>query len=280
MKRLVLIDGHAVLYRAFYALPKTLTTQAGKPVNAVYGFSRILFKVITEFSPTHLVVAFDLPKPTFRHKLFKGYQAKRPKMVDDLISQIKPIHELVRAFDIPIFEKEGFEADDVIGTLAQKANVDEIIIVTGDKDIFQLINKKVRVYALNRGISGGELVDEKKVEEILGIKPSQIVDYKALAGDPSDNYPGVTGIGPKTARKLLDEHGTLKQIIAKKLVKDKEAALLSQELAQIKKNMKLKFKLEESELNYDKEKVRVIFEKFRFKSLIKRLDREEQMRLL
>ena len=280
MKRLVLIDGHAVLYRAFYALPKTLTTRKGKPINAVYGFSRILFKIIAEFSPTHLVVAFDLPKPTFRHKLFNAYQAKRPKMADDLVSQIKPVHELVEAFDIPIFEKEGFEADDVIGTLARKARVDEVIIVTGDKDIFQLIDKKTKVYALNRGLSGGELVNEKRVEEILGVKPNQIVDFKALIGDPSDNYPGVTGIGPKTAKKLLDDQGTLKQILAKKLIKDKKAALLSQKLAQIKTNVKLNLNLADSKLDYDKEKVRAIFEKFRFKSLIKKLDEEKQMKLL
>lgn len=279
MKRLVLIDGHAVLHRAFHALPKTLTS-GGKPVNAVYGFTRMLFRIINELSPTHLAVAFDLPKPTFRHKLFKEYQAKRPKMADDLASQIEPVREVVKAFGIPLFEKEGFEADDVIGTLAKKAQVDEVVIVTGDRDIFQLIDQKTKVYALKKGISGGEIVDEGKAEEVLGVKPSLVVDYKALVGDPSDNYPGVAGIGPKTAKKLLATYGSLKKILAKQLVDKREAALLSQKLAQIKRNVKLKFNLQASKLNYDKEKVKKVFEKYGFKSLIKELGKEEQMKLI
>ena len=171
MKRLVLIDGHALLHRAYHALPRNLTTQKGKPINAVYGFTRMLLKVIDELQPDYLAVCFDLPKPTFRHKIFKEYQATRPKMENELVVQIKPAHEIVKAFEIPIFEVEGFEADDVIGTLALRASVPkgkrqkvkgktgmEVIIVTGDKDIFQLIGKNIKVYGLKRGISGGEAV--------------------------------------------------------------------------------------------------------------------------
>lgn len=321
MKRLVLIDGHAVIHRAYHALPKSLTDSKGKPVNAVYGFTRMLFKIFSDLKPTYLAAAFDLPKPTFRHKLFKEYQATRPKADDDLIAQIKPIHKMVKAFDIPIFEKAGFEADDVIGTLVKRAAKKlEIIIITGDKDIFQLIDKKTKVYALQRGIFGGELVDEKRVKEILGIKASQVVDYKALAGDPSDHYPGVNGIGPKTAIKLLDEFDNLEAIyhalgvrlnerrnhrghrkkqrtqkfqcfqessvikksIREKLLADLSTAQLSQKLAKIRKDVKLDFCLKECRINYNKKKVRKALEKFGFKSLIKKLEEgeKEQMKLL
>lgn len=283
MKRLVLIDGHAVIYRAYHALPKSLTDSKGKPINAVYGFTRMLFKIFSDLKPTYLAAAFDLPEPTFRHKLFKEYQATRPKADDDLIAQIEPIHKMVKSFDIPIFEKSGFEADDVIGTLAKRAAKKlEIIIITGDKDIFQLIDKKTKVYALQRGIFGGELIDEKRVKEILGIKASQVVDYKALVGDPSDHYPGVNGIGPKTAIKLLKEFGSLEEIMKEFNKEKKKAALLSQKLAKIRKDVKLDFCLKECRINYDKEKVRKALEKFGFKSLIKKLEEgeREQMKLI
>ena len=208
-------------------------------------------------------------------------------MDGDLVSQIEPIHQLARAFDIPVFEKSGFEADDVIGTLARRANLPkrktknlEIVIVTGDKDIFQLIDKNTKIYILKRGISGGELVDQEKVKELLGVRPDQIVDYKALSGDPSDNYPGVAGIGPKTAKKLLVQYGTLKQIMDRKIIKDEKAALLSQKLAQIKKDVPLKFSLEKCRFDFNKEKIKEIFRKFHFESLVKKLDQEEQMRLI
>ena len=288
MKRLVLVDGHAVLHRAYHALPKTLTTKKGKPINAVYGFTRMLFKVFADLEPTYLVVTFDLPEPTFRHKLFSEYQATRPKLDDELVSQIEPTHEVIKAFDIPIYEVAGFEADDIIGTLALRALIPkrktesiEVVIVTGDKDMFQLIDQKTKVYVLKKGISGGELVDEKRAEEILGVEPSQLVDYKALVGDPSDNYPGVEGIGPKTAKKLIREFGSLEKIIKKLKKEGRKKAVLSQKLAQIKRDVPIKFDLEESKLDYDKEKVRQIFEKFRFNSLMKELEKkEEQMKLL
>lgn len=288
MKRLVLIDGHAVLHRAFHALPKTLKTRKGKVVNAVYGFTRMLFRIFSDLKPDYLVVTFDLPKPTFRHKLFKDYQATRPKMDEDLASQIEPVHEVLRAFEIPIFEVAGYEADDVIGTLVKKAcpagrraRVDEVVIVTGDKDIFQLVDERTKVYALKRGISGGDLVDREKVKKILGIEPEQVVDYKALVGDPSDNYPGVEGIGPKTAKKLLSEFGTLQKIM-KNLKKEKrETALLSKKLARIETNVPLEFELKKCQVAYDKEKVKNAFEKFEFFSLMKELEKkEEQMKLI
>ena len=280
MERLVLIDGHAVLYRAFHALPKSLTNSSGQPVNAVYGFSRMLLKVIKDLKPTHLAVAFDLPGPTFRNQLFADYQATRPKMPDDLSSQIEPIREVVQAFNIPVFEKDGFEADDVLGTLASLARLDTIII-TGDKDILQLVDEKTKVCLLQKGINGAELVDQSGVEERLGVKPNQVVAYKALAGDPADNYPGVSGIGPKTAQKLLKQFGSLEKAIAGLDFQEQKAARLSQQLAAIKRDLPLDFDLNQCRLNYDPGKVKQIFAKYRFKSLIKELEKkEEQMKLI
>lgn len=277
---MVLIDGHAVLYRAFHALPKSLTNSSGQPVNAVYGFSRMLLKVIKDLKPTHLAVAFDLPGPTFRNQLFADYQATRPKMPDDLSSQIEPIREVVQAFNIPVFEKDGFEADDVLGTLASLARLDTIII-TGDKDILQLVDEKTKVCLLQKGINGSELVDQSGVEERLGVKPNQVVAYKALAGDPADNYPGVSGIGPKTAQKLLKQFGSLEKAIAGLDFQEQKAARLSQQLAAIKRDLPLDFDLNQCRLNYDPGKVKQIFAKYRFKSLIKELEKkEEQMKLI
>lgn len=277
---MVLIDGHAVLYRAFHALPKSLTNSSGQPVNAVYGFSRMLLKVIKDLKPTHLAVAFDLPGPTFRNQLFADYQATRPKMPDDLSSQIEPIREVVQAFNIPVFEKDGFEADDVLGTLASLARLDTIII-TGDKDILQLVDEKTKVCLLQKGINGAELVDQSGVEERLGVKPNQVVAYKALAGDPADNYPGVSGIGPKTAQKLLKQFGSLEKAIAGLDFQEQKAARLSQQLAAIKRDLPLDFDLNQCRLNYDPGKVKQIFAKYRFKSLIKELEKkEEQMKLI
>lgn len=232
--RFVLIDGHAILHRAFHAFPQTLTTRKGELVNAVYGFTRMLFAVIEDLQPEYLAVAFDLPKPTFRHKEFLGYQAQRPRTDEALSGQIERVWEVVRALKLPIYTAEGFEADDVIGSLAAQATgrskikdptkeagsqksktkiknpkIDEIVIVTGDRDIMQLVDDRVKVYAPQKGFSQAKLFGPKEVEEHLGVAPEKIVDYKALVGDPSDNYPGVTGVGPKTAVKLLGEYGNL-----------------------------------------------------------------------
>ena len=321
MKRLVIIDGHAILYRAFHALPITLTTPDGKPVNAVYGFIRMLLKVISDLKPTHLAVAFDRPKPTFRKKLFKDYQAKRPKAPDDLIAQIDLVHQVVEAMEIPIYEKDGFEADDVIGTLAKQAlrsgtkffvAVDrpsassglitsskkfapsprllDVIIVTGDKDILQLVDENTRVYMPIKGLSLSRLYGKKDVKEKFGIESEQMVDYKALIGDPSDNYPGVNGVGPKTAVELLKNFGTLEKIYGKithvhnfvnervfrALKQDKEQAELAKKLAKIVTNVPVKLDLKKAQLgNLDKSKVRKLFEKLEFKSLIQKLSGEK-----
>lgn len=284
MKRLVLIDGHAILHRAYHAFPKTLTTRRGERINAVYGFSRMLLKVIEDLKPDYLATAFDLPKPTFRHKEFIGYQAKRPQMDAELKNQIERVWQVVKSLAMPVFTKEGFEADDVIGTLAKQAakkNI-EVVIVTGDRDMMQLVDEKIKIYAPIRGFSGAELFSSQKVKNLLGVWPKQVVDYKALAGDASDNYSGVPGIGPKTAIKLLAKYKNLDKVlkkinqiepkVAKKLVEGLESAALSRKLARIVTDAPVKLNLKACRVHdYDQEKAIKLFEELSFKSLIKKL---------
>ncbi len=242
MNRLVLIDGNAILHRAYHAIPP-LTAPDGTLVNAVYGFASMLVKIHENLQPTHMAVAFDRPKPTFRKSMFEGYQAKRPKMDEELVGQIERVHELVSAFGIPIFEKDGYEADDVIGTLSQNTSgIDQVIIVTGDRDILQLVvDQKVLVYMPTKGLSEAKLYGEKEVVERMGVSPTQIPDYKGLAGDSSDNYPGVDGIGPKTAIKLLTKYKTLEKLLkSDELTQEqKESAQLSYDLATIRRDVPL-----------------------------------------
>ena len=251
-KILLLVDGHAVLHRAYHALPP-LNDRRGRLVNAVYGFFRLLNRLVNDFHPHYLAVAFDTPKPTFRHQQFVGYQIKRPKMPADLAEQIKMVREILRRAGIKIFMKEGYEADDLLGTILQRVKkLDlEAIVVTGDKDLMQLVNKKARLLMFKRGLGENILVGEKEVEKELGVAPSQVVDYKALAGDASDNYPGVAGVGPKTAVKLLKKFGNLDNIyshldeieplsLREKLKAGKEAAYLSRQLAEVRRDVPVK----------------------------------------
>jgi len=295
MKRLVLIDGHAILHRAYHAFPPNLTTRKGELVNAVYGFTRMLLTVLKDLKPQYLAVAFDLPQPTFRHQEYLGYQIQRPEMDKELFGQIERVYQIVKALNIPIFTAPGFEADDVIGTLARQAGQNkaprtkkiEVMIVTGDRDIMQLVNKKVKVYSPRRGFAEPEIFDEEKVKTFLGIKPEQIIDYKALTGDPSDNYPGVSGIGPKTTVELLSKYGNLKKIyqnlkkikpqVAEKLKQGEESALLSQKLATIITKVPLKLNLKDCLVHdYNQEKAIKLFEELEFKSLIRRLPGMEE----
>ncbi|MDP3998891.1 MAG: 5'-3' exonuclease H3TH domain-containing protein [bacterium] len=324
-EKLVLIDGHAILHRAFHALPP-LTTSGGQQAGAVFGFCSMLLRVIQDLKPGFLAVAFDLPKPTFRQKLYANYQAQRPQMAEELSSQVEVVHQVLQVMEIPIFEKEGYEADDLIGTLALAATGPvglhprptssvsasrrqipagarwgspapatppppriEVIIVTGDRDMLQLVEERVKVYAPIKGITQTILYDEKLVEEKYGLKPSQWVDYKALMGDPSDNYPGVTGVGPKTAMNLLKKFGTLEKIyenpsqlpekLASSLIRDKEKVDLAKKLAQIDIDVPLEFDLGKCRLKDLKNpKVENLFEEFEFKSLWKRINGGKQTR--
>jgi len=295
----VLIDGNAILHRAYHALPP-LTSRSGKLLNAVYGFSNMLLRVISDLKPQYLAVAFDTPIPTFRQKEYLGYQAKRPEMEEGLKGQIEEVHEVVYALGIPVFQKEGFEADDVIGTLARQASLAkghkeevEVVIVTGDRDLLQLVGPNIRVYAPEKGFSECLIFDEKKVEEKMGVKPAQIVDLKSLTGDASDNYPGVPGIGPKTAVFLLKEYGSLEGIythldeirekigsrVADMLIGGRELAKVSRKLATIVTNVPLKFNLKKCYFEFDAKRRKKAVEKFRelgFRSLVGRLKSPEK----
>ncbi len=187
---LMLVDAHAIIYRAYFALPPTLTTPDGMLVNAAFGFARILLTAIRDMKPTYLSVVFDHPEPTFRHKEYEDYKAHREKMPDDLIPQIGVTKEIVENLNIPQFEMAGYEADDLIGTLSQQSD-QKTVIVTGDQDMFQLVNDKVHVWLPPRGKHPADEYDRAKVHKKLGVYPEQVIDMKALMGDSSDNIPGI-----------------------------------------------------------------------------------------
>mgnify|MGYP001572127621 CR=1 FL=1 len=285
-KRLVIIDSNALLHRAFHALPP-LTNKNGEPTGAVYGFLLTLFKAIKDLKATHIVATFDMPKPTFRHEKFKEYKAHRIKTPDGIVSQIPMMKEVLKSFDIPVFEQEGYEADDLIATIAQKSkNEANVFILSGDLDNLQLVDEKIKVYTLGKGIKDSVLYDSQKVVERFGVTPEQMNDFKALTGDTSDNIPGVPGIGKTTAAQLIQDYGSIKNIydelatdtavlkpkVKEALKSNKENAFLSLELVQTKKDVDLDFDLETCKFgSFNKEKVKVIFNELGFTSLIERL---------
>ncbi len=339
--KLVLIDGNAIIHRAYHAIPKTLHTRKGEQTNVVYGFATTLIKVLEDLRPEYIAASFDLAGPTFRHEQYKEYKATRVKADQELYDQIPRVKQLVEAFGIPIYEMQGFEADDVIGTITKKtqnlkpktqnnnedshrvtfgrlrqntqndSGIDkklipnthnlDIYIVSGDKDIFQLVNGNVKVYNLKKGLSQTQIVDAEVIQQEYNLQPSDFIDLKALAGDPSDNIPGVPGIGPKTATELIQKFDTLKNLyqifetkeqknrkteelveeLSKKyeikprilnlLLEHREQAFLSQSLATIHKDVPIEFDLDKTEFgNYDKEKLRELFEELGFQSLLRR----------
>ena len=310
--RLILVDGHAMLYRAYFAFPQSLTTRNGELVNAVYGFTSILLSVIRDLKPTHLAVSFDVGE-TFRHEQYPEYKAHREKMPEELKEQEPRAYEVIAALNIPLYVKEGFEADDVIGSLASQASSyrrqatgDKLntVIVTGDKDILQLVVDRkgdlgaVEVYMPGRGIKGPTRYDEAKVMEDLGIRPDQVPDLKGLAGDSSDNIPGIKGIGIKTATKLLKEFGSiegiyeyletrnqklvtsneeiLKPAVIRKIVEGRGSAFESKRLATIVTDVPVRLDLEMSTVQkYDKEKTVHLFEELEFRSLMNKLPNDE-----
>jgi DNA polymerase-1 len=215
MKTLLLIDGNAIMHRAFHALPP-MNSNDGTPTNMTYGFFTIISKVISDIKPDYLIVCFDTPKPTFRQELLEEYQAHRPHAPDEFKVQIPYIRSLLDAAGIARLEKDGFEADDVIGSLATRfKNEAKIYILTGDKDIMQLVNGNITVITPQIGFSKSNLYTPDEVQKKLGVLPEQIPDYKALAGDPSDNYKGVKGVGPKTASELIRKFGTVENLLEK-----------------------------------------------------------------
>jgi len=287
-KRLIVIDSNSIIHRAYHALPP-LTTKKGELVGAVYGFLLVFLKAIKEFKPDFVIACFDVKGPTFRHEKYQEYKAKRPKAPDELYQQIPKVKEVLEAFNVPIYEKQGFEADDIIGTIAklapQKQAFPEIetIIISGDSDNLQLINPQTKVYTLRKGVKDTVLYDEAMVaQKYEGLTPQQLIDYRALRGDPTDNIPGVLGIGEKTATALIKEFGTLEKVYdnlslintktREKLIQHKEQAFFSRELAEIYKNVPLDFNLQECRWeNYDKEKAAQALKNLDFYSLIPRL---------
>jgi DNA polymerase-1 len=214
-RRLVLLDAHAILHRAYHALPE-FSSSKGEPTGALYGLSAMLIKIIADLKPDYLIAAYDLPKPTYRHEVYKDYKAGRPKAEPELVSQMKRSREVFGAFGIPIYDKEGFEADDILGTIVEKLRPEknfEIIIASGDMDTAQLVEgERVRVYTLKKGLNDTILYDEKAVVARYGFSPKLLPDYKGLSGDPSDNIIGVKGIGDKTATSLIQKFGAIEEI--------------------------------------------------------------------
>ena len=294
-KCLIIIDANSVIHRAYHALPP-LTTTKGELVNAVYGFLLVFLKAIKEFQPDHIAACFDFPAPTFRSKIFKEYKAKRPPAPEELYRQIPKVKEILKAFNVPIFEKEGFEADDLIGTISKLAPKKqifpgvEIIILSGDLDTLQLVGLNTRVYLLKKGVKDTVLYNQDLVKEkYQGLTAEKIVDFKALRGDPSDNIPGAPGVGEKTAIELIKNFGTvenlyqeleqksektkeLKPKLKEILLQSKEQVFFSKELSKIKKDVPIDFQLrKKSWREYNKGEVVQMLEDLEFYSLIGRL---------
>lgn len=277
----IIIDSNSVIHRAFHALPP-LTTRDGKVINAVYGFLLVLFKLIKELKPKYIAACFDLPEPTFRKQSFEQYKAHRKKAPDELYEQIPVVKEVLNKFNIPVFEKSGYEGDDLIGTLAFKSKKNNIV-VSGDLDNLQLINQNTSVYYLNKGVKNAVLCDEKAIaEKYEGLTPDQLIDFKGLRGDASDNIPGVKGIGEKTALKLIKEFGNIKNLydnlekadislsVKEKLKEGKENAFLSRELVEIRKDVPVEVNFEDCEWGgYDEKEVVQMLRDFGFNSLVK-----------
>ncbi|MBI4359445.1 MAG: hypothetical protein HY577_02605 [Candidatus Nealsonbacteria bacterium] len=288
---LVIIDAHSIIHRAFHALPP-LTAPNGQIINAVYGFLSILFKTLRELKPDFVVVAFDLPSPTFRHQNFPDYKAKREKAPEEFYRQIPLIKDFLATLSIKTFEKEGFEADDLIGTIAILAERNtrfnpETIILSSDADVLQLVDEKTRAMILKKGVSQTVLYDGPAVrEKYRGLSPRQLIDYKALRGDPSDNIPGVLGIGEKTAIELINRFQNLENIyqtvernksllresLYNKLSQQKDRAFLSRGLAEIRRDVEIDFDLEACRWGeYDQDKAIQALRGLRFFSLLDKL---------
>ena len=296
-KTLVLLDSHAIIHRAYHALPDFMSSN-GEPTGALYGLSNMLMKIISDLKPDYIVACYDLPQKTFRHEAYDAYKAGRAKTDDGLISQLKSSREIFEAFNIPIYDAPGFEADDVLGTIVEQFKKDKslnIIIASGDMDTMQLVDdKKVQVYTLKKGITDTILYDEEKMIERFGFKPEFLPDYKGLRGDTSDNIIGIKGIGEKTATALISKFETIENIyknfkktkdpkafkdigitprIFELILNNEEEALFSKTLATIRKDAPIDFRLPEKTFweNADLKKIESVFAKFEFRSMLTRL---------
>ena len=281
----MIIDGNAILHRAFHAMPP-LTTREGEPINAVYGLVSMFLRIVQDLKPEAIAVAFDEKEKTFRHKEFVNYQSQRPPTHEDLSPQFEKARDFFKAANIPVYSKPGYEADDVIATIADRGvkdkrqEIKEVVVVTGDRDLLQLVDdkKNIKLYMPVVGLSNARFYKEKDTLERMGIPPNLIPDYKALVGDSSDNYPGVLGIGPKTAISLLEKYGSVDNIYAhlqeinpnirQKLEAKKDDAKLFHRLATVVKNVPVEIDFSQMEnWKIDSPEVLKLFEKFGFKTL-------------
>ncbi len=280
--KLVIIDGNSLLYRSFYALP-LLTAGDGLYSSAIYGFANTIIKISNDIKPTHIVVAFDYSKHTFRNELFADYKGTRKPMPEELKCQLEPVKQMLNLMNITYIEKQGYEADDIIGTLSRMFADTDVIIVTGDRDSFQLISDNVKVYFNVRGMTDVKIMDLNKMQQEYGMTPFEFITLKALQGDNSDNIPGVKGIGPKSAIELVHKYKTLDQIydnlnnesagIVSKLKEQKEMAYLSYELSKINCEVDIDCKLENLIFKFPfTNEVKQFFAKYKFTSLLKKDD--------
>lgn len=293
-KRLILLDAHAIIHRAYHALPD-FSNSKGEPTGALYGIAAMLMKLISDFNPDYIVAAYDLPKKTFRHEVYEDYKAGRGEAEETLVTQLNSSRELFGAFSIPIYDKEGFEADDILGTIVEQTKDNkelEVIIASGDMDTLQLVSgTQVKVFTLKRGLNDTVLYDEKAVKERFGFGPKLLPDYKGLRGDPSDNIIGIAGIGEKTATTLITEFGSIesiykklhkntqefldkgiKQRIVGLLEEGEEEALFSKTLATIRRDAPITFTLPKKIFmdSVDGDEIQNLFERLEFRTLLNR----------
>ncbi len=284
-ERLMLLDGYGLVYRGYFALPP-LTTSKGELVNGVFGFASIVLRGIADLQPDYLAVSFDLPGPTFRHEQYADYKATRVKMPDDLRDQFPKVREVVKALRIPVYEMPGFEADDVIGTITTQLDPRgdlETTIVTVDLDMLQLVTPRVRLMTTRSGVENTVMYDVARIDERFGLRPDQMIDYKALKGDPTDNIPGVPGVGEKTAAKLIREFGDLESLFSRlddvkpeklrdKLRDHRDQVFMGRELSTIVRDLPITIDLEAARLgDYDRDTVVRLFREYEFRTLIERL---------
>ena len=283
--KIVIIDGNSLINRAFYAVQRPMITKEGIYTQGVYGFLNMLQKIESDYEPEYLTVAFDLKAPTFRHLEYEDYKAGRKAMPPELAMQMPIIKDVLRAMNIEILELEGYEADDIIGTVAQEAEKAMIqpLIITGDKDALQLVSERTRVIITKKGITDFELYDPAKMKERYNLTPKQFIDLKGLMGDSSDNIPGIPGVGEKTGIKLLEQFGSIDNMLAhtdeisaqklrNKVEENAQLALMSKRLATINVNVPIDIDIEKFRLREpDYDKLIEIYTKLEFNSFLKKL---------
>lgn len=289
MKKIILIDGNAIFHRAYHSIPPFKTSQ-GEVTNAIYGFLRMLFDLLKKENPDYIAIAWDRAAPTFRSETYQEYKAQRAAPPDDLYPQLPRLKQLLELFHIPLFEMDGYEADDILGTLACQAKTNPDLftfILTGDKDALQLVNGNTTVMTPLIGLSKVKLYDPIQVERDFGVKPQQIIDYKALCGDNSDNIPGVPGIGPKQATALLQKYQTFENVYQhleelspgqrKKLEEGREKGFMSKKLVTMQCDAPIHLELEKYQPQATEfDKIRKLFEELEFNSLVKKLEELEK----